>query len=290
MISGAKNESISPERYARDAEGYFAERRGAGLHPLPGAAGRVPGPGLRRSAGQDAGAVQHRARGAGAVPGSLPVPDGGRVPGHQRGPVRAGAAAREEAPQRLHRRRRGPVDLRLAQGRRPQSPALRARLPGAEDRAAGAELPLHAGRPGRGERRHQPERGPQAEDALDREPARPAGSAARGVRRARRGAVRGAADRAAAAGRPPLRRRGGHLPHQRPVPRAGRCLRAVRRAVQAGRRDAVLPAPRGQGRAGVPAADRQPGRWPELRAGGQRAGARHRAEDGQRPAASGRRG
>ena len=45
-------------------------------------------------------------------------------------------------PQRLRRRRRGPVDLRVPRRRDPQHPRLRARPPGRRGRQARAELPL----------------------------------------------------------------------------------------------------------------------------------------------------
>ena len=74
---------------------------------------------------------------AGTVPGSLPIHAGGRVPGHQRGAISLAAAAGAEARQPRLRRRRRPVDLRLARGGGRQHPEVRARLPGADGSCAG---------------------------------------------------------------------------------------------------------------------------------------------------------
>ena len=67
------------------------------------------------------------------------------------------------------------------------------------------------------------------------------------------------------------------LPHERPVPGDRGGVPALRPPLPAHRRDAVLPAPRGQGRAGLPAGPAQRHRRGQLRADHQPAGARHRA-------------
>ena len=76
------------------------------------------------------------------------------------------------------------------------------------------------------------------------------------------------------------RRRRGVLPHQRPVARPGRGVRASRPALQGGRRHAVLRAPRGQGRPGLPAGALQPQRHGQPAPHRQRAQARHRRPRG----------
>ncbi len=58
------------------------------------------------------------------------------------GAISVAAAARAEAPQPVLRRRRRPVDLRLARRRGREHPGLRARFPRRRRDPAGAELPL----------------------------------------------------------------------------------------------------------------------------------------------------
>ena len=53
-------------------------------------------------------------------------------------------ADRRRAPQRVRRRRRRPVDLRLARRRHPQDPELPPRLPRRQGRPPADQLPLHA--------------------------------------------------------------------------------------------------------------------------------------------------
>ena len=66
------------------------------------------------------------------------------------------------------------------------------------------------------------------------------------------------------------------LPHQRPEPGGRGGADAPRRAVQGRRRHPLLRPPRGQGRDGLPAGGRQPGRRGQRQAGAQRAQARRR--------------
>ena len=73
-------------------------------------------------------AVPRKPRRAAPIPGALPLHAGRRVPGHQRRPVSLAAparAARAEPQNVCLRRRRRPVDLRLARRRGRQHPALR---------------------------------------------------------------------------------------------------------------------------------------------------------------------
>ncbi|SOR26608.1 protein of unknown function [Methylorubrum extorquens] len=66
------------------------------------------------------------------------------------------------------RRRRRPVDLRLARRRGRQHPALRARFSRRHRGAAGAQLPLDRPHPRRRLRAHRQERGPPRQDPADR--------------------------------------------------------------------------------------------------------------------------
>ena len=74
------------------------------LPRLRGAQASRRRPGLRRPDRRDRAAVPRASRGAGALPGAVPLPPGGRVPGHQPGPVPAREPARRQVPQRLRRR------------------------------------------------------------------------------------------------------------------------------------------------------------------------------------------
>jgi hypothetical protein len=78
----------------------------------------------------------------------------------------------------------------------------------------------------------------------------------------------------------PAARHRDHVPHQRPEPSDRGGVPALRPALPAGRWHALLPAPRGQGRAGLPARAAQRPRCGGLRTGHQRSGSRHRREDG----------
>ncbi len=93
---------------------------------------------------------------------------GGRVPGHQHGPVQAGADVRPAAEQHLRRRRRGPGHLCLSWGRLPQRAQLPPGLPRRADDPAGAELPLDADRAGCGAGGHRQESAPAAESPVHR--------------------------------------------------------------------------------------------------------------------------
>ena len=76
-----------------------------------------------------------------------------------------------------------------------------------------------------------------AQKAVDRERGRLADPLFRGLRRAGRGRIRGHRDLSASSpGRYNPGRLRRHVPHQRPIARAGRCLYAARHALQAHRR------------------------------------------------------
>ena len=81
------------------------------------------------------------------LPAPLPLHPGRRVPGHQRRPVPVAAAAGAGLAQHLLRRRRRPVDLRLARRRGRQHPALRGGFPRRHGDPPGAQLPLHRPHP-----------------------------------------------------------------------------------------------------------------------------------------------
>jgi DNA helicase-2/ATP-dependent DNA helicase PcrA len=78
--------------------------------------------------------------------------------GRPRGGQPEGRCGRErKQSQHLLRRRRRPVDLRLARGRGRQHPALRQGFPGRDDHPAGAQLPLHRPHPRRRLPPHRPQ-------------------------------------------------------------------------------------------------------------------------------------
>ncbi len=158
-------------------------------------------------------------------------------------------------------RRRRPVDLRVPWREHPQHHGLREGLPRRRDRAARAELPLHPDHPHRGQLGDRQQRGSQAEEAVERCRRRREDRRVRRRRRARRGAVRRRGDRQAGRrGCGPRRRRGGVLPHQRPVTGVRGGVHPGRDAVQGRRRGALLRAPRGARRARLPAHAGQPRR------------------------------
>ena len=145
------------------------------------------------------------------------------------------------APQRLRRRRRRSVHLRLPRRRSLEHPGVRAGVPRRDRRRAGSELPVHADDPRRRERGDREQRFPQAEGTVVRGRGRREDRALH-----RRGRERGSAvgvGRDHADGRLrrlPLGRRRGLLPHERPVPRARRAVHARRCALPGHRRHPVL--------------------------------------------------
>ena len=128
-ISNAKNELIDFESFAADGQRAVSREGRRRLPPVPAAPAGGLGHGLRRPADGDRRAARGLPRGAGALPGPLPLHPGGRVPGHQPRPVPAGADAGRQASQRLRGRRLRPEHLRLPRRRHPQHPRVRAGLP-----------------------------------------------------------------------------------------------------------------------------------------------------------------
>ena len=154
-------------------------------------------------------------------------------------------------------------------------------FPNAHVDPARAELPLHPDDPDRRQRRDRPQQGPQGEAAVVRRGRRRADRRLRRRRRARRGAVRLRRDRQAhRRSGLPARRRRGLLPHQRPVPGVRGGLHPHRPALQGRRRGAVLRAPRGARRAGLPADAGQPRRPGVAAPDPQHPQARHRRPRG----------
>ena len=123
---------------------------------------------LRRPAARGAAAVPREPGRARRLPAPLPLHAGRRVPGHQRRPVPVAAADRVGLAQHLLRRRRRPVDLRLARRRGRQHPALRARLSRRQGHPAGAQLSLQRPHPGGRLRPDRPQQGPPRQDAFHR--------------------------------------------------------------------------------------------------------------------------
>ena len=192
--------------------------------------------------------------------------------GGDRGRRRAGRAGRADGG-----RRRRPVDLRLPRRQHPQHPRLRAGLPQRHLDPPRAELPLHPDHPQRRQLGHRQQQGPQAQAAVEPGRRRRQDRRVRRRRRARRGPVRLRGDRQAhRRGRGPGRRRRGVLPHQRPVAGVRGGVHPHRPALQGGRRGALLRAPRGPRRAGLPPDAGQPRRRDLAAPGAQRAQARHR--------------
>ena len=128
-----------------------------------------------------------------------------------------------------------------------------------------------------GQRGDRAQPGPPGQAAVVRSGRRGEGRRLRRRQRARRGRVRRAGDRPAGRHRrlPELRHRG-VLPDQLAVPGLRGRVHAGRAAVQGGRRGALLRAPGGPRRAGLPAGAVQPGGHGQPAPDPQRAQARHR--------------
>ena len=240
---------------------------------------------------RDGRAVPRGPRRAGALPGALPLHAGRRVPGHQRRPVRARQTARQEAPQHLRRRRRGSGDLLLAQGRHSQHPAT-SRATSRSCKVVVLEQNYRSTRRSWRSRSAVISANTQRKEKKlwTENDAGIAGHRPRGVQRAGRGAVRRCARSSGCIAREA--RRSATSPS---LYRTNAQSRAVedafvrgRHAVPAGRRHPLLRAPRGQGRAGVPAAGAEPVRRRQPAARHQRAAARHRPEDGPGAESAGR--
>ncbi len=126
-------------------------------------------------------------------------------------------------PQRLLRRRRGPVDLRLPRGRHPEHPGLRAGLQGRDDRQARAELPLDPEHPGGRDGGDPQQRQPPRQDALDRERGGREAPAPHRAGRPGRGRLRRRDDaEAGARARDPARPGRRAVPHERDLARCSK--------------------------------------------------------------------
>ena len=178
----------------------------------------------------------------------------------------------------MRRRRHRPVGLPVPRRRLPQHHAVRGRVPRRHHDRARPELPQHADDPRRRQRGHRATTRRASRRTCGPTPAAASASSATTPRtRAtrRRGSPR-TAQQLHDDDAHELARDGRALPHQRPEPRHRRGVDAPRRAVQGGRRHPLLRPPRDQGRDGVPAGGRQPGRRGQRQARAQRAQARHR--------------
>ena len=248
-----------------------------GLQAVRASAARQPGARLRRSAPGDGAAVQGVGGSAHPVRRALPLRHGGRVPGHEPAAVPAGALSGRAAPQPLRGRRPRPVHLQVARRGPAQHPRLRKGLPRDDGRTPGAQLPVHAGHPGRGVGAHRPQPAAPGEAALHGERRRRADRLPSRQRRYRGGRLHPRPT-------PPRGRRragGGALPHQRAVAgdRGGAGARG--HPLPRGRRGPLLRAAGDQGRAGVPEAAAESRRRREPAPRHQRPGARgRRGRDG----------
>ena len=190
------------------------------------------------------------------------------------------------ASQPVLRRRRRPVDLRLARRRRRQHPALRARLSRRDGDPARAQLPLDRPYPRRRGRPHRPQSQPPRQDALHRAPSmgeKPTVGAACGTARKRRASIGDEIEAAQRAGAS-LARDGDPGARLVPDARVRGALHRARRALSGDRRPAVLRAGGNPRRARLSALRRPARRRPRLRAHLQHAAARPRRSDAQ-PAA-----
>ena len=165
------------------------------------------------------------------------------------------ATVRRAAGRAVRRRRRRPVDLRLPRRDDPQHPRVRGGLPRRPHDPARAELPLDADDPARRQRGHR-----RATRSAAPRTSGPTPATARTIvgyvadnEHDEAAFVADEIDRLGDDARRQARRRRGVLPHQRPVPRPRGGVRPGRPALQGRRRHALLRAPRGQGRAGLPA-------------------------------------
>ena len=200
------------------------------------------------------------------------VPAGGRVPGHQRRPVRTGAHAHPPGGALHGGGRRRPVDLRLARCAAGKPGQAAGRLAGPESGQAGAELPLHRSHSeGRqhGDRQQPPRvrEEPVVRLRLRRgDPHRGAARRGRRDRLDRRGHLP-----PAPAARPALEGLRGALPGQFPVTDSGDEAAGTADSLQGVRRHRLFLAGRDQGPDVLPAPAGQPGRRQRLPARDQHA-------------------
>ena len=163
---------------------------------------------------------------------------------------------------------------RGAQGREPA--AVPPRLPGRAALPPRAELPLDRHDPRGRERDHRHEQRPHRQEALDRGRQGRADPALSRLQRARRGGVRREPDPRLGRARRQPARHGHPLPLERAVARVRGIPARGAHPLPRLRRPAVLRAPGDQGRARVPAPDRQPRRRRVVRSRREPAHARHR--------------
>ena len=169
LIDSWKNRGLTPDKVpAGEAFGFRRRQGRAALRRLPEAPQGAQRLRFRRPAAREPAAVPGAPRRARRLPAPLPLHPGRRVPGHQRRPVPVAAAAGAGLAQHLLRRRRRPVDLRLARRRGRQHPALREGLPRRQGHPAGAQLPLDRPHPGRRLGPDRPQQGPPRQDAVHR--------------------------------------------------------------------------------------------------------------------------
>ena len=173
---------------------------------------------LRRPADAHRPGARALPRGARALAEGVPLRPRRRVPGHEPRAVPAAPAAGREAPQRLRRRRPGPVDLRLPRRRHPQHPRVRARLRRDAGRSRSSRTTARRTRSfdaANAVIAHNRERKPKNlwSELGEGEP----GARARGRGRARRGALRRRRDRRARRGGLLGERDRGLLPDERAV-------------------------------------------------------------------------
>ncbi|GIV59332.1 MAG: hypothetical protein KatS3mg043_0421 [Rhodothermaceae bacterium] len=284
LISSAKNRLVAPGEYARLAATPAQEKAALLYGPYQEALRKANAMDFDDLSAQAHRAVPAARRRAGEVPEPLALSPHRRVPGHQPRAVRAGEAAGRPPQEPVRGGRRRAEHLRLPRGRHHQYPLVPAGLPRSENRPPRTELPLHEDHPPPGRRHHPPQPGPAREVALDGKQRRRAGDAAGGHLGAGRGAEGGTHHprpaRAPGLYLPRLRRA---LPDQRAEPFAGGGAPPGRPPVPRRRRRLVLPAPRDQGRAGLPAPGRQPERRGQPAPRHQLPHARHRGQDAGGP-------
>ena len=149
LIDGWKNRGLDPAHVPASESLAFAAGRGAALYAAYQARlktlNAVDFGDLLLEALQALSRASRRAR---RLPAPVPLHPGRRVPGHQRRPVSVAPAAGAGRRQYLLRRRRRPVDLRLARRRRRQHPAVRDGLSRREGHPPRAQLPLGRPHPG----------------------------------------------------------------------------------------------------------------------------------------------
>ena len=142
FIGRWKTAGVGPEQAAALAQTDKEHLAAVGLPPLSERAEVGRGGRFRRLAAVRRGTLPPLAQGPRRRGRPLRPPAGRRIPGHQRQPIphRQGPGGRPSQP--LRRRRRRPVDLRLAGRRGGPHPRLPEGLARGQDRPPGNQLPL----------------------------------------------------------------------------------------------------------------------------------------------------